>query len=83
MAQKKYLRPLQEALAVKPIAAQIEESFNCGLTLTCSLPQRKYLRPLQEALVGMRAPAPEVALRPEAAWRPLQRVLDAMHAQLR
>ncbi len=45
--------------------------------------QRKHLKPLQEALAVMRAPPPEVALHPEAAWRPLQRVLDAVHAQLR
>ncbi len=45
--------------------------------------QRKYLKPLQEALAVIRAPPPELALHPEAAWRPLQRVLDAVHAQLR
>ena len=45
--------------------------------------QSKYLGALQGALATFRAPPPEVALAPEAAWRPLQHVLDAMHAQLR
>lgn len=45
--------------------------------------QKRYLRPLQDAIALLRVPRAEVALRPEAAWRPLQRILDAVHAQLR
>lgn len=44
--------------------------------------QAKYLKPLTEAAEALAAPAALLAQRPEAAWRPLQRVLDAMHAQL-
>ena len=45
--------------------------------------QKRYARPLRDAIALLRVPRVEVALKPEEAWRPLQRILDAMHAQIR
>ena len=45
--------------------------------------QKRYGRPLRDAIALLRVPRTEVALKPEEAWRPLQRILDAMHAQIR
>lgn len=51
---------------------------------TCVLlMQKRYARPLRDAIALLRVPRAEVALKPEEAWRPLQRILDAMHAQIR
>ncbi len=44
--------------------------------------QAKYLKPLLAAAEALADPPPLLAQRPEAAWRPLQRVLDSMHAHL-
>jgi hypothetical protein len=49
----------------------------------CPELQKRYARPLRDAIALLRVPRVEVALKPEEAWRPLQRILDAMHAQIR
>ena len=45
--------------------------------------QQRHLVPLQEALLRLQRPSAEDVLHPEAVWKPLKRLRDAMAVQLR
>lgn len=93
-----HVDPLTLAFFREPARCSIaSESWEAGMEvhtksmwLRCGRPRRrfprwtqaKYLKPLVAAAEALADPPPLLAQRPEAAWRPLQRVLDSMHAQL-
>lgn len=82
------MRPCRHVAVMAPVAVTLQRQLRAAGGGAAETPherafQQRYLATLREALARLQQPAPEDVTHPEAAWKPLKRLRDAMAVQLR